>query len=284
MRLVLDTNQVSKLVHAPSVGGRPNVVIPPLVWAEILLAPACHHKERIRAIVECNVVFGMDVPDVYQRLCGLTEEEIRQFDPVFATDSDEHHRLVASFSAPRDALLARARELKQGAAEGAKHLSDRLAHYRREDHIAKSKREERNYERKFTDIDDADERFVSGDSAPFRTRFVQDVTDGGSRSIRASSKQSFYNAVLQNSQFRRFLQLIITFDLSYANHWADDCLNRLDPSENRNDFTDMTLPLYARDGDTVLTNDGFLRKAIRHVDPNGNVSLSTWDETLSRNA
>lgn len=283
MRLVLDTNQAARFVHVQSSNAHfcPTVLIPPLVWAEILLAPSCHHQDRINAIKSYHLVFGMDLPCICDRLCNLDEQAIRQFDPVFPVHTSAHEGLRQSFCSPRLEQLDRARELREDNADDAQNLADRLAQYRNDNHIRKSKGKDLDCEGRFTKIEDADERFVSGETAPTRTTFLNKITNSGARSINTTSEDSFYRAILENCQLRRFLRMSVTFSLSYANHWADQELNRMDPARNRNDFTDMTLPLYARQDDVIITDDRFFRRAFRHIDPECLVGLSTWDEVVA---
>jgi hypothetical protein len=45
-----------------------------------------------------------------------------------------------------------------------------------------------------------------------------------------------------------------------------------DPSPTRDDWTDVTLPLYAADGDLLVSEDTKLRTALSIIDPSGKVT------------
>jgi hypothetical protein len=122
MRFIIDTNQASSFVRTTASHPR-TIVIPPLVWAEILVPSSCCHQPRIEAIGEHDILFGMDYPTIYDHLCHMTEGEIREFDPVFPTGSPEHRASCSSFLSPSSKMLERAKQLKQASIQNAEILS-----------------------------------------------------------------------------------------------------------------------------------------------------------------
>jgi hypothetical protein len=277
MRLIIDTNQASRYVDN-AARRLCTVVVPPLVWAEILAAPSGCRQHSLEAIGKHGILFGMDMATIHDRLRDATEDEIRAFDPIFDASSREHTASRLNFSSPGPDLLERAKQVKPKCMQFSEVVSERMEEYARETRALQSRGEKQNAGCKFETIDEADCRLISGEDAPVRKQFVDDVTESGARTIRALSHDSFYSAVLGNPAFRRFLRYYLTLLLACGDCWADEELNRIGPSRKRNDVTDIMLPLYARDGDVIVTADGYFRKAFRFIDPGEKVRLAKWDE------
>jgi hypothetical protein len=277
MRLIIDTNQASRYVDNAACR-LCTVVVPPLVWAEILAAPSGCRQRSLEAIGKHTILFGMDMAAIHDRLRDATEDEIRAFDPVSDGSSCEHTAARLNFLSPRPELFERANQLKRESLQFSAIVDGSLKQNAQERRALRSRGEKQNAGCKFETIDEADCRLISGEDAPVRKQFVDDVTEGGARTIRALSHDSFYSAVLENPAFRRFLRYYLTLLLAFGDCWADEELNRVGPSRKRNDITDMMLPLYARDGDAIVTCDGYFRKAFRFIDPGEKVRLAEWDE------
>ncbi len=128
----------------------------------------------------------------------------------------------------------------------------------------------------FSNIGDAESHFITREKAVCRKTLLAEITkDNGT--IRASSANSLYDAILANPSLRRFLRLDLTFAIAYIGSWSTKTMNNLgDLQANRSDIPDIMLALYAADGDTILTNDKRLQAAFRFCDPLEKVRLSTW--------
>jgi hypothetical protein len=77
---------------------------------------------------------------------------------------------------------------------------------------------------------------------------------------------------MQNPFLSRFFKTMLYYLISFSRAW--DHAHRehnFDPEEERDDWTDITIPLYANSGDLIVTADKKLRGAIAMVDPNGEV-------------
>ena len=59
--------------------------------------------------------------------------------------------------------------------------------------------------------------------------------------------------------------------------WVDQ-IHNFDASQSRDDWADITLPLYAEDGDVLVTADKKLCNAMKMVDPGGHVKARTMHE------
>lgn len=274
MRIVIDTNEAAALARSTAQGAlnrkRITVVLPPLVWAEILLSP--YHKQRLSALAEYDLMFGIDLHEVYEHLSCLSEEQITSFDPVISPNSVRHEKLLLSLLQSPDELIDQARRLKNKAAAG---MANTAAHIQAFNKIYKDaqSRGQLTTAQKFVTIDDAMQTIGKW----LETQLVSDVTSDGGRPMRTASAESLYRAVLSNMYLDRFMRLLVCQHVGYGHAWHDETLN-IDPSANRNDYTDMTIGLYAGDGDIIVTRDTILRNAIRHIDPQGQVTVKTWEE------
>jgi len=283
MRLVIDANQVADIVNAGSPRkSRPTLVIAPLIWAEIVNGSRHHLDSRLKALGEYDLLFGMDYAHMCVQLCCLNEHEIREFVPVFAPHTRAHKALLRAFHSPRKEHFQRADELRQNASRERQRLLCWVRQRRKENSDARSRGDALEIE-EFATIEEADLRFISGKNARLRTALVAQVTQNNSREIRAASPESLYEAMPANPSIRRFLRLKITFDLAYLDQWGSDTLNAIgDLQAERNDLPDILLALFAREGDTILTNDRRLQTALRHCDPVGKVGVSTWVSHFQR--
>jgi hypothetical protein len=101
MRLVVDTNQVAAIAKTqPTNSLGPSLVMPPLVWAEVLRS-SHYGPRRLRALRAYDILFGVDLPTVLDSLADMTEPEIRCLDPVLWTNSAQHQFLYDGFMNPK---------------------------------------------------------------------------------------------------------------------------------------------------------------------------------------
>jgi hypothetical protein len=115
--LVIDTNQIDSVRKLDLTDGCvPTLVLPAMTWAEVLAGSASYAKERIEAIAQYELRFGLEASYCYGLLCRMNEDEIQQFDPVVPVDSVDHRKVLKGLLAPTAAHLLRAKELKDIAA------------------------------------------------------------------------------------------------------------------------------------------------------------------------
>lgn len=282
MRFVLDTNQAAQIhrVEAPP-DLHPLLFLPPLTWAEILSGPAEFAIPRLRAIAQYDVQFGWEIDDIYEKLRQLPEDEIAKWDTALPRDSVEHKQLLGSLWSPHEQFIKAAQAAKRRVKQFSANAENRLAHYQRQNQIKKSKGESLDYVH-WKDLNDAQDQLFLAKNAPVRTEFIRLVTKDDTKPLNASSPDAFFDAVLENGMLRRFLFLYVTILFGYSDCWEARDVN-VGVSQRRDDVPDISLALYARDGDVVLTSDKKLRRAFRFADPNEAVKLSTWDELIAPN-
>jgi hypothetical protein len=75
---------------------------------------------------------------------------------------------------------------------------------------------------------------------------------------------------MENVHLSTGFKALLFYILSWSRLWADQTLN-YDPASNRDDWTDLTVAFYAADGDTVVTEDRYLQRAIKTIEPSGRI-------------
>jgi hypothetical protein len=280
MRFVIDANQVSDIVRIGLLKKScTTLVIAPLICAEIINASPHYLSSRLRTLALYDLVFGMDWSDILTNLRTLSEDEIQTFLPLLPTSSTPHKILLDSFRSSETQNLWHTTNLKGDAAKDRMSSISWLSKSKQEYKDTRSRGEPTNIA-VFSSIEEADLHFISGDTAVRRRTILAQITEGNA-TIRASSPDTLFDAILKNASLRRFLRLDITFNLAYFDAWDNTDMNNIgDLQAGRNDGPDIMLALYARDGDTIVTNDRNFRKAFRFIDPDEKVRLATWSECV----
>jgi len=286
MRLIVDSNQTDpiRFTHQKlEKRAYPTLVIPHLVWVELLEGPDA--EKRRRALQKFPLLFGMEMGTILDELANRSEYKIRCFVPVYSERSPVHKRITNTFVHPtRDQARAAAEVRDDGRAYRQRILENLpLLHkyHRSRDMAAKARGEALEYTNWHTIRDGEHDLFLK-EGAPYRQWLIEEVgTDANGKPRRIASKtgNAMFDAAWDNPIFRRFLQLQALVNLGYAQKvWEDPGLNRL-PRMKHDDLPDISLVLYARNGDTILTADN-IKERIRHVDEEKSVNLSTWDDWL----
>jgi hypothetical protein len=277
MRIVLDANQIADLTKAvendPSIAKDRAIVLPARVWAEILLSP--YWERRLTALKRFNLVFGLDVRTIYRQLAILTKDEICVFDPIIAQDSFEHQCHLMNLERPTEEMLKEAKQIKTDSEEWGCEIKEKLRGFRKQNLDAHS-RGETIQGRCYETIADVIGELGNGADSPMAKSLIDGVTKNGTILLRAGSPKVFFDAVLKNPRLSRFLRFIWAVHLGYAHAWSDDCLN-IDPTENRNDLTDMTLAIHPDDGDVILTADRKFKMIFRHIDAEHRIFLKDFN-------
>jgi hypothetical protein len=281
-RLILDSNQSDpiRLNRAPRDLRVPPIVIPLHVWDGLLIGAGANARRR--AIAKYELQFGMDMPTIFGELAERSEDRIRNFDPVYHLRSPEHAFFAGSFEHPYHSQRHDAEQFRQSAAARRQNFEQFLKQNRKKllDTMSRAKQRGETVELvHWDDILAAEEALFGAEDAPYRRWFIGEVTtteDGGSRPIAAKSAKALFDAAWENPMIRRFLRVQALVVFGYLQGvWADDKLN-VPLALNRNDDTDMSLALYARPGDIILTSDGRAEYAIHHADVAGEIQVMTW--------
>lgn len=271
MRLVLDMNQVDHVVNSPPTNEfSPTFVLPALVWAEI--ARSGEFRRRIDGLAKHDLLFGADVVHFLSALRLMTEVQVKSASPVYRTIGDAHEHLLADFIETSEPFRQRAAKFKEECDRSALELIERGRGYAAEHHKLKSQGKTLEFV-KWSTIDDAEAILLADYDATWARETLNLITDNGQQPIAAKSEASLFQAIMAHPSIRLWMRVCITQSFGYYHCWTDQLLNS---QPNGNDVTDITLPLYARPGDVILTNDQKLKRTVAHCDMEGPIRVMTW--------
>jgi len=255
MRVVIDSNQLSSFLGKINPAGVFNgITLAPYVFAETLLRS--NAQQLMGQLLHFDVLIGLEPSDVMEKLAGLDEEGILSFVPYniglsMPTTVDE-----------QDILLAR------GIKASNRIFADTMFSLAK---LFRKRLRDEGIKHKFSALPEVL-------SLSFLESLIFDsISYKGSRTPAVSDAASLYHAVMRNRHLSRYFKTILYYVISYSRAWADQTQN-FDPSSSLDDWTDITLPLYAADGDIILTADKKLRTAIGIVEPSGTAQAKTVEE------
>jgi hypothetical protein len=264
MRLIVDANQADPIRFSYKrlpAKCRPTLVIPYRIWGELLIGSDA--DKRRRALAKFPLLYGMDMAAIFDELAQRSEDRIRSFVPIYRQGSLEHERLHKTFLHPTHDQVRLAYELKADGEMSRQRVSVNLPQLRKKQkdqaNAAKSRGETLEYE---------------------EWRNIEDATHHLPRPIAAKSGDTMFDAVWDNPILRRFLRLQAMVCLGYAqNVWENPELNRT-VKKKTDDVPDVSLTLYARDGDAILTADG-IKERMKLADVEKRVEVMAWDAWLA---
>ena len=255
MVLIVDTNKISKLPD-PCGESTPTIALAPHVIAEVLL-----RSNPGPALIRLNAYegkFGLDLVHAYESLLDLSDLEIASFAPFI--EPGEQRQIQNDLACFSDGLKTRARMIKDSNLAFCGSMFDSAQRLRR------IIRDQGMNITKCQSISAA----LADLHSFHKDLVVNSLTNGQQRKFRVSDSDVLYESVMNNPYFATGFKALLYYILSWSRLWADQTLNQ-DPNTNRDDWADLTLAFYAGDGDTILTEDVGLHKAIRTIEPNGRV-------------
>ena len=276
MRVILDTNQVAAISRVDSAtwgAWRGLIFVLPLdVWAEIVLGP--HGRDRLAVISGLPIQFGADLMTALRTVAEGTDAQAAVYEPFIRRKSQVDRTMRRLPNAPTRLLQREARKLKDSNRQSMLKIVQRSGLASKKFRDARSRGESPVAVKGLETIDDAMRVFGAPGSLISQLLAPGDRSDAGKPEAEAGLSRVFANPYT-----RRFMQFLVTVHVGYANGWADSTLN-VSPSENRDDITDMTLALYAGEGDIILTADSMFRRAYEHIDPDRTTRVMTCDECV----
>jgi hypothetical protein len=105
---------------------------------------------------------------------------------------------------------------------------------------------------------------------------TESVSEGGKRNVKASP-QALYTAAMQNPYLWHFFNMFLWYIISFQQAWTHT-YREGNISPKKDDWTDLTLSLYAAPNDIILTADGTVRKAVSAVNPDGAVRTALVED------
>jgi hypothetical protein len=274
MRLIIDTNQVDRIIATePTNSFAPTLVVPLLVWSE-LLRSRDYGPRRAVALSCFDILFGVDIANLLDGFAWLPEKAISAIDPVVIPISETHDYLMRGFLSPTDDHFKRADELKRNADQFAEEVRQRSRAAAKKYNDMRSRGEKLNFV-KWTTIEDAEALLLADENSHWAAATVAKVTQNDTRQIKAGSKASLHAAIMANPSVRLWTRVAITEAFGYDDCWRDQTLNTTPAG---NDLTDVGITVNARPGDIILTAEKKLKRAIKHSDPESQFDVMTWDE------
>lgn len=268
MQLVIDTNQASLL---PGGGGRCLAVsLSPYVLSEILLRT--DPEPTLRLLRSYDVRLGLTTPDVMRQLAGLSPQEIRAFEPFPVPGrmyGQDYELMREVLYVVKPLHLGWARRVKDEHFRYCGSLIEMAKRFRT--HL----RERGKASQKFASFGEALLALSSSPDSFLGSVILGSITDGWNRPTQIPPDQLFL-AALSNEHLARLFKAQLAYYLCISRLWKDQGLN-FDPSADRDDMTDITLPLYAADGDLIVTNDAKLTLIISLIESERKVRTSRAD-------
>ncbi len=274
MRIVVDTNQAYKLPGGPnatkarlSVEG---ITLAPYVLGEILLRTK--PQPTLTALRNfADIRLGLEVGHVMEKVAGLTETEIVSFEPFSLPSSPEYNLFMQVLTNPSPQIVGRAKQIKNNNRAFCGKMYNLSERFRTKVQNLRLKAP------KYCDMNQALVNHGAEAQSFLGSLVVSSISNGSQRSVTVKDPELLYQAVMRNHHLARFFKTILYYTLSFARVWRPQ-IHNFDPNTNRDDWTDITLPLYASDGDIILTADAKLRNAIRMVNPCGVVVAKSVKE------
>jgi len=266
MNLVIDCNQASKL---PSHGKQPrtySVSLPPFVLGEILLRS--NPLPTLKCIQAYHFRIGLEPADVMMELSRLSLREIRNFEPFYSPRKhymQDYDRLMEAAFKPGHEHRKWATLVKQRHLQFCNKFSCQSKPAK-----AKIKQLVRDYSKSAQQKGNAkpsNYKAVLADEQNQPNAFIKGVL-GGSLSLYGCSSarlDEIYNDVMSNQYLNRFFRTIHAYFLGRSGAWRDQKLN-FNPGPTQDDITDIILPLYAADGDIIVSEDKMLAKLVALVE------------------
>jgi len=262
MRFVIDTNQASLL---PSGEKRALAVsLSPYVLSEILLRG--DPSPTLELLRTFDIRLGLETSDVMSKLAQLSPQEITTFEPFPVPAQSfwqDYEAIRKAIDAPRPAHIRRARYIKESHLRHCKSLVGTARIFRR--HL----RERGMANHKFSTFEQALSELASTPDSFLRSVIVGSITNDGKRTTKGPPAE-LLDAVLANQYVGRLFRAQLAYHICISRLWTEESLN-FDPSPTRDDMTDITLPLYAADGDVIVTGDTKLTLLVSLIDPGGRI-------------
>lgn len=267
MWLVVDNNQVGKLLAtpAPSMLTEPatGVTLAPFVLAEILWRgnPAL----SLARLQNLPIRIGLQPAAAIGAVAALSEDIIPGFEPFPDGADPEYADMQGALTRPLPHHVDWAQRVKQNNLTFCSSLISPAVGFR-------SKIRSKGLgDMKFRDMEHALADHGQGKDSFLGDMVVNSISRSARMKIAISNPDGLYAAVMGNPYLGRFFRMVLCYVLSISRVWENQAWN-FDPSTTRDDWTDVTLPLYAADGDILVTEDAKLRTALAIIEPSGKVT------------
>lgn len=275
MRIVPDTNQAGFIYLNTDCEG---VSLAPYVLAELLLysnpTPRLH-------LAPMPIRLGLEPAHVMEALSSMDEEGISTFEPFHGKmlpNYESYREILGSMWKPEEKHLKWARRVKDNNLKFCFEQISRSQGFRKcvRDMVAQGKLES---VPKFSSSQQLIYSVGCTESSFLGELVVSSVSSGGKRKCRVEDPKVLFKAVMGNQYLGGFFIVLLCYLISFSQAWAHS-LRKLnfEPSKGRDDWTDMTLPLYARRGDCIVTVDTKLKDILAVAFPDDELIVKTAEE------
>ena len=275
MRIVPDTNQAG-FIYPHTHGDE--VSLAPYVLAELLLYS--NPKPRLH-LASMPIRLGLEPAHVMEALSSMDEEGISTFEPFHGEmlpNYESYKELLGAMSKPAEKHLKWARKVKDNNLKFCFEQISRSQGFRKcvRDMVAQGKLAS---VPKFSSSQQLIDRVGCTEVSFLGELIVCSISSGGKREYKVEDPKLLFKAVMGNQYLRGFFIVLLCYLISFSRAWAHS-LRKLnfDPSKRRDDWTDMTLPLYARRGDCIVTGDTKLKDILAVAFPEDEVIGKTAEE------
>ena len=275
--IVIDTNQIWNLpLELSRSGAAPDaegISIPALVLAELLLPG--NPKPRLK-LLEFKTRVGFAPFEIMEQLARFQVSEIVSFKPFRSTQSPYQDQIASILCDPTlDKQWAV--DCKKGNRQFGGRMQLRSRSFRKliNDMVAKRVLPEAP---KFSDFETLMNYpgMSAGASSFLGSLVTNPISENGQRAVTVAGPEELYRAVMQNPYLSRYFKTILYYTISYSRDWDHTHqAHNFDPDEKRDDWTDITIPLYASSGDLIVTEDKKLKGAVAMVDSTGEVRTAS---------
>lgn len=262
--VVIDTNQAIRMTaslishQCAEIEG---ITLSPLVLSELLRSD---NRKPIENLAHFPVRLGMLPGRVMRCVASLRRSQIVAFSPFYNRTSQEVQRFLLDLPAQK---------VQKFVAEATKHIKNNgtlLESVRQE---VRERLKSRGYNRRVFKPDgfaEALQKLATGPDNVIERLLMQSVSGNGTSSVR-TGPHALYTGAMENPYLRHYFRTFLWYELSYQQVWGKQYSdwNLSSMNKKKNDWTDMTLSLYAAPGDIILTAEGTVRKAVLAVNPDG---------------
>jgi len=275
LRIVPDTNQAGFIYLNTDCEG---VSLTPYVLAELLL----HSNPTPRLhLAPMPIRLGLEPAHVMEALSSMDEEGISTFEPFhreMLPNYESYRELLGAMSKPEEKHLKWARRVKNNNLKFCFEQISRSQGFRKyvRDMVAQGKLER---VPKFSSSQQLIDSVGSTEGSFLGELVVSSVSSGRKRGCRIEDPKGLFKAVMGNPYLGGFFIVLLCYLISFSQAWAHS-LRKLnfEPGKGRDDWTDMTLPLYARRGDCIVTADTKLKDILAVAFPDDELIVKTAGE------
>lgn len=215
--------------------------------------------------------------DFYDRIAQSTDAQILSCDSFLQRHSAEHRAFKTVFRGAAPALGPDAGSAKLAQKGTTRKVIAQLTDAKKRILDAKSRQEAVELLEDVPTMSHLLCQLVPNSNSRVVADLFKKLSEMGSRTWDDGARAETWEALCANPYFWNHFRMHVCVICSYAGAWRDKSLN-ISPSVDRDDSVDTMLPMYAQQGDIILTDDRMLRRWVDFVFREDGILAMTWDE------